>query len=72
MDQAAYTAWWNQQVLAACRQSWNLPNLTLEEMRGRQIAAAKLRFPQSEIQFDSEREADEQGISVPRYLRENR
>ncbi len=72
VTQQEYTAWWNQTVLDACRRSWNLPNMTLEELRARQIATAQRRFPQSEIQFDSEREADQQGISLPRYIRENR
>ena len=64
MDQASYTTWWNEQVLECCRRSWNMPNLTLEEMRGRQIAAAKRRFLQSEVQFDRDRDLDERGITA--------
>ncbi len=67
-----YQQWWDQQVLDACRRSWNRPDLTLEEMRARQIAAAKRRFPQSEIQFDRDRDLDERGITArDAYAEEN-
>lgn len=56
---------WNQIVLEACRRSWNRPDLTMEELRAKQQHKSN-----ADMQFDVDREADEQGITVSKYLRE--
>lgn len=56
---------WNEIILEACRRSWNMPNLTIEEVRAKQQ-----RKSNADMQFDVDREADEQGITVSKYLRE--
>ena len=58
---------WNEIILEACRRSWNRPDLTIEEVLARQVAAAR-RFvwtrSQSETQYDCERDIDERGITA--------
>src|SRR3990172_8529694 len=64
-----YQNWWENQILEACRQSWHRPDLTLEELRAKQLATAKPSSAKSEIQFDVEREAEQSGITTAHYLR---
>ena len=67
----SYQAWWDQQVLEACRRSWNMPGLTLEELRAKQIVGGTQPDTRTDQQFDSEREAEQSGITLAKYLREN-
>ena len=69
-----YQSWWEQQVLETCRRSWNQPDLTLEGLRARQAAQpveSQRQDIRSDQQFDSEREAEQRGITLAKYLREN-
>lgn len=50
---------WNQIVLEACRRSWNMPNLTIEELRAKQASKSN-----ADMQFDAERDWDERGITA--------
>jgi hypothetical protein len=55
---------WNEGILEACRYCWNRPDLTMEELRAK--LAAK-----SDVQFDADNEAEQNGITTAQYLRGN-
>ena len=72
LTEQSYADWWEQQVLEICRRSWNRPDLTLEELRTRRLGTAKPSAAKSDVQFDTAREAEQSGITLAKYLRENR
>ena len=49
---------WNEIILEACRRSWNRPDITIDEVRAKQAQV------NADIQFDTERDWDERGITA--------